>query len=96
MKSSLFTRVGWLYLPCSVGGFVLYLLAGGFCATVFVAVDRHSHSVSDTFYGIYPFFVTTFLLLDWIARRLDETRGPLHRQAPVPGAAPAGGELRPR
>jgi hypothetical protein len=35
-------------------------------------VDRHSHSVSDTLYGIYPFFVATFLLLDWIARRLRE------------------------
>jgi|ERR1017187_1952519 hypothetical protein len=72
MKSSLFARVGCFYLPCSVVGCVLYLLAAGFCATVFVAVDRHSHSVSDTLYGIYPFFVATFLLLDWIARRLRE------------------------
>src|ERR1017187_8664483 len=73
MKSSLFTRVGWFYLPNSVVGCVLYLLAAGFCATVFFAADRHSHSVSDTVFGNYPFFVATFLLLDWIARRLNET-----------------------
>jgi len=72
MKTSLFTRVGWFYLPSSVVGCVLYLLAAGFCATVFVAVDRHSHSASDTLYGVYPFFAATFLLLDWIARRLSE------------------------
>jgi hypothetical protein len=72
MKSPLFARVGWFYLPCSAPGALLYLLAAGFCATVFVAVDRRSHSVSDTLYGIYPFFAATFLLLDWIARRLAE------------------------
>jgi len=96
MKSSLFTRVGWFYLPCSVAGFVLCLLALGFCATVFVAVDRHSHSVSDTFYGIYPFFVATFLLLDWIARRLSETPSQPSGTALSPGASPAGPEPRHR
>jgi hypothetical protein len=37
--------------------------------TVFTAVDRHSHSVSDTLYGVFPSFVCTFLMLDWIAGR---------------------------
>jgi hypothetical protein len=89
MKSSLFTRVGWFHLPCSVAGWVLYLLAAGFCATVFVAVDRHSHSVSDTFYGIYPYFVATFLLLDWIARRMSGTPSHLPEPTPTPGAPAA-------
>ncbi len=40
-----------------------------FCGTVFLAVDRHSHSVSDTLYGVFPFFACTFLLLDWIGSR---------------------------
>ncbi len=96
MKSSLFTRVGWFFLPCSVAGCVLYLLGAGFCATVFVAVDRHSHSVSDTFYGIYPFFVATFLLLDWIARRVSETPGPPPDPAPASTAPPAGQRARGR
>jgi hypothetical protein len=69
MKASSFVRVGWVYLPSSVAGFLLFAAAAAFCATVFRAVDRHSHSVSDTLYGVYPFFVTTFLLVDWIARR---------------------------
>jgi hypothetical protein len=72
MKPTMFFRVGWLLLPCSIAGGVLYLLPGAFCATVFLAVDRHSHSVSDTLYGIYPYFLTTFLLVDWVARRTCE------------------------
>jgi hypothetical protein len=94
MRSSLFTRVGWFYLPCSIGGGVLCLLAAVYCATVFVAVDRHSHSVSDTLNGIYPSFVTTFLLLDWIARRLGET--PSHPLEPKPAAGKSPQAQEPR
>lgn len=69
MNENWFRRVGWLYVPVSVIGVVLWVLAALFCATVFMAVDRHSHSASDTLYGIFPFFVCTFLLLDWIGSR---------------------------
>jgi hypothetical protein len=51
---------------------VVCLLAVLFCLTVFRAVDRHSHSVSDTFYGVFPFFVCTFLLVDWVGGRTSE------------------------
>jgi hypothetical protein len=51
---------------------VVCLLAILFCGTVFRAVDRHSHSVSDMLYGIFPFVVCTFLLVDWIAGRTSD------------------------
>jgi drug/metabolite transporter (DMT)-like permease len=70
--------VGWFHVPVALPGAILAILALVFCATVFLAVDRHSHSVSDTFYGIFPYFASCFLLLDWIAQRTsgkpDETR----------------------
>lgn len=69
MNTRWFSRLGWFHVPVSAAGIVLCLLAAIFCATVFIAVDRHSHSVSDTLYGIFPFFACTFLLLDWIAAR---------------------------
>jgi hypothetical protein len=69
MTSNWFKRVGWFYLPVSVAGGIIYLLAFIFCLTVFLAVNRHSHSVSDTLYGIFPFYVCTFLMLDWIGGR---------------------------
>ncbi len=65
----LFRPFGWFYLPVSILGVVIFLGAVIFCLTVFLAVDRHSHSVTDTLYGIFPFFVSTFLLLDWLGKR---------------------------
>lgn len=69
MKDAWFKRFGWFYLPVSVPGAIIALAALGFCAQVFLAVDRHSHSVSDTLYGVFPFFVSAFLLFDWLAGR---------------------------
>ena len=69
MTSNWFKRVGWFYLPVSIAGGIVCLLALGFCFMVFLAVDRHAHSVSDTLYGIFPFFTGTFLMLDWIGSR---------------------------
>jgi hypothetical protein len=49
---------------------VLFALA--FCVQVFIAVDRQSHSVSDTLYGIYPFVVPTLIVLYWVAAKTSK------------------------
>jgi hypothetical protein len=67
MKNRWFERFGWFYIPVSVPGIVLAVMGAAFCVQVFVAVDRHSHSVSDTLYGVFPYFACCFLLLNWIA-----------------------------
>jgi hypothetical protein len=72
MKNAWFKRIGWFYLPISVPGVLIALAAMGFCVQVFMAVDRHSHSVSDTLYGVFPFFTSAFLLFDWIAGRTSD------------------------
>ena len=72
MKTTWFKRWGWFYRPVAVQGFLIIAAALMFCANVFWAVDRKAHSVSDTLYGVYPFFVATFLLVDWIARRTND------------------------
>ena len=69
MKQPWFKRFGWVNVPISIPGTIVFLGAAAFCVNVFLAVDRHSHSVSDTLYGVFPFFVCTFLLVDWIAAR---------------------------
>ena len=74
MKNQWFKRQGWFYLPISLPGVVIMLAALAFCAQVFLAVDRKSHSVSDTFYGIFPYFASTFLLFDWIAGRTSDRK----------------------
>lgn len=71
MKITWFKRWGWFYLPISLPGFVITLAALAFCAQVFLAIDRKSHSVSDTLYGAFPFFACAFLLFDWVAGRTN-------------------------
>jgi hypothetical protein len=72
MKKPGFKRWGWFHLPTSVSGAMVVIAAAAFCINVFLAIDRHSHSVSDTLYGVFPYLVCTFLLVDWVAGR---TRG---------------------
>jgi hypothetical protein len=71
MKSAWFKRLGWFYVPASVPGAVVTLLALAFCVNVFLAVDRHSHSASDTLYGVFPYFACCFFFVDWIAGRTN-------------------------
>ena len=64
-----FRPFGILFLPTSLPGWVLTVLCGAFCLQVFAFVDGRSHSVSDTLYGVFPYWVPTFLLWAWIAGR---------------------------
>jgi hypothetical protein len=69
MKMHWFKQWGWIYRPVSWQGWVAIALTAAFCVQVFAAVDRHSHSASDTLYGIFPYVVPAALLLNWLASR---------------------------
>lgn len=71
MKYPWFKRGGWFYYPTSVPGTILTAAGLAFCLMVFLAVDRRSHSASDTLFGIFPYFAGVFLLVDWIASRTN-------------------------
>ena len=64
-----FTAWGWVYRPTSAAGLAVVALTLAFCVQVFIAVDRNSHSVSDTLYGIFPFVVPALMLLNWVASK---------------------------
>jgi hypothetical protein len=64
-----FRSAGPLFMPASIAGWLLCGAALAFCVRVFLVIDRHSHSVSDTLYGIFPFWVPTILVLVFIADR---------------------------
>lgn len=67
MSTNWFKKIGWIYIPTSFVGAIITLIVIVFCVTVFIAIDRDSHSVSDTLYGIFPYFVSAFTVLFWIA-----------------------------
>lgn len=64
-----FKEWGWFYRPVAVPGWVAVALTVIFCLQVFGAIDRHSHSASDTLYGIFPYWVSACTLLAWVASR---------------------------
>jgi hypothetical protein len=68
-----FTPWGWIHRPTSWQAVALVLLCVAFCVQVFVAVDRRSHSVSNTLYEILPYVVPALMLLEWVA---SKTTGP--------------------
>lgn len=65
---------GWFFLPVAWPGWLATIMTALFCFQCFSAVDRHSHSVSDTLYGIFPFRVGAFTILGWIASHTPETK----------------------
>lgn len=77
-----FKPAGIVFLPVSAMGWVITVMATAFCLQVFLFVDAHAHSVSDTLYGVFPFWVPTLLALAWIA---DRTGG----RRPSAGVSPA-------
>ena len=69
MRNQWFEKWGWVYRPIAWPGWLSVILTLAFSAQVFVAVDRHSHSVSDTLYGIFPYWVPAFGILNWVASK---------------------------
>ncbi len=70
-----FRPFGIVFLPVSVPGWIISLLMAAFCLHIFLFVEGHSHSVSDTLYGVFPYWVPTFLLWAWIAGRTSGDSG---------------------
>lgn len=67
MNRSWFRPWGWMYLPVSWEGGIVTLLLAAFWVNIFLAVDRHSHSASDTLYGIFPYVVCSLVIAMWVA-----------------------------
>ena len=68
-KRPWFKPAGLLYLPVSWQGMACTAATLAFCVQSFLAIDRHSHSASDTLFGIFPYVVPAFLLLNWLAAK---------------------------
>ena len=67
-----FKKVGWIYQPISVVGWIIALITIVLCVQVFIAVDARSHSVSDTFYGVFPYIVAYLVVAGWIASNTSD------------------------
>jgi hypothetical protein len=59
--------MGWIYSPISPVGWVITTMTLALCAWVVLAVDRSSHSVSDTLIGAFPYVALFIIVAVWIA-----------------------------
>ncbi len=66
-KNAWFKPVRGSYLPIKWQGWVSYVPMILFLVGASLAVDRNSHSVSDTLYGVFPYFVCTAVVMHWVA-----------------------------
>lgn len=66
-KRAWFERLGCTDRPISIAGWVVTLISLGLCVRVFLAVDRRSHSVSDTRIGVFAHASLSLIIEGWIA-----------------------------
>ncbi|MBI5917250.1 MAG: hypothetical protein HY842_17915 [Bacteroidetes bacterium] len=67
MLTNLFKKTGWFYLPCSIPGWVIFLVYVAVNVQFFTAIDRNSHSASDTLINFFPYFISLSAFYCWIA-----------------------------
>ena len=63
-----FIKVRGSYLPISWQGWLTYIPYVYFLIITFMAVDRRSHSVSDTLIGIVPYWVSAAVIMTWVGK----------------------------
>ena len=63
-----FKKAGWIYLPTSIIGVLITLITLFMLVQEFWAIDRNSHSVSDTLYHFFLFAVCHMGVYMWVAQ----------------------------
>lgn len=69
MTKNWFKPAGWIYYPASIIGWIITIFIIILIVHDFLAVDRKSHSVSDTYYGFIPYGGLYFVFYMWIASK---------------------------
>ena len=72
MNNQWFKKSAWVYLPVSWQGFAVSLFALGLCTWFFIAIDRNSHSVSDTLINFFIYFSAIIFWWKWVAEKTSE------------------------
>ena len=65
-------KLGWFYKPTSIIGWLITIAAIILCVHDFIAVDRNSHSATDTIYNFMPYgfiYIATWL---WVSSKMNK------------------------
>lgn len=69
MNNIWFKKLGWLYVPVHAMGLLVCAAFIMINVVFFIAIDRESHSVSDTLIRFFVYFTCTAFWWKWIAER---------------------------
>jgi hypothetical protein len=69
MKQVWFKKAGWVYLPVSIMGVIVTLLAVTFMVSVMMAANRNVHSITDESYEIFVYATCTAFWWKWVAEK---------------------------
>jgi hypothetical protein len=72
MKQVWFKKTGWVYIPVSLWGAIVTLLAIAFMIPVVMAANRNGHSVTDELYEIFVYATCTAFWWKWVAEKTSE------------------------
>jgi hypothetical protein len=68
MKTALFKKAGWVYVPTSIIGFVITAFILAVFLHDFIFIDSRAHSISDTYYNFSPYGFMYAVIYMWIAK----------------------------
>ena len=69
MNNIWFKKYGWMYIPVSLIGVFVTLLAIVFLIPVYTTIVRNGHSVSDDLYHMFVYTTCTAFWWKWIAEK---------------------------
>ena len=72
MKTIYFKHVGGFYYPIHAIGWLATLTAAAICVWFFIALDRHSHSASDTLTRFFVYATCVAFWWKWLAESTSE------------------------
>jgi hypothetical protein len=71
MEQQWFKKMGWVYIPIHLMGYIVSLLAILFMMPVCIAIIRNGHSVTDDLYEIFVYGTCTAFWWKWVAEKTN-------------------------
>lgn len=65
--NKMFKKVGWIYLPVSVPGWIIAILYLAVSVLTLVSIDSRYNSLSSSLIRFFPYFVSFSVIYFWIA-----------------------------
>ena len=69
MKRSWFKPYAGFYLPVTIEGVIVTVVAMAFLAPIYAAIIRNGHSVSDDMYHMFVYTSCTVFWWKWVAEK---------------------------